>query len=430
MGFEKGYGSKYYNFGKNPDIKRWYQNMRVKSAITADVEFRRLGFFCRETGYTPERIVKEANTKEFRDMLMDFVRDLEKKGKSGIYASSFIKTLKSWLKYNGVNPTWNINIKNANLNLKAMNERVPTKEEVARILRVAPPRIKVAVALMAFSGLRPESICNYSGDDGLRIKDLVDFNLEKMEFEKLPAMIVVRPNLSKTRLQYFTFIGTEGAMYIKEYLEMRKRNYEKLTPESAVVNIDSRKYHYHNFLRTELLGFNIKEAIKKIGMNFRPYLLRAYFATGLDIAESKALISHPWRQFIMGHKGDIEARYSTNKRLPPDMIEEMRESYKKCTKYFETTIRETSENDAKLFFEKQLLLAVGYKEDEIERIDLEHISDEDFQKLLRDKIAGAMTNNGNKQRVISLNEVEKYIEQGYEFVASLPNGKAIMKLPF
>ncbi|MFP3295835.1 MAG: hypothetical protein RXN81_06890 [Caldisphaera sp.] len=32
----------------------------------------------------------------------------------------------------------------------------------------------------------------------------------------------------------------------------------------------------------------------------------------------------------MGHKGDIEARYSTNKRLPPDMIEEMRESYKKA----------------------------------------------------------------------------------------------------
>jgi hypothetical protein len=23
----------------------------------------------------------------------------------------------------------------------------------------------------------------------------------------------------------------------------------------------------------------------------------------------------------MGHKGDIEARYSTNKRLPPDMME-------------------------------------------------------------------------------------------------------------
>jgi hypothetical protein len=76
------------------------------------------------------------------------------------------------------------------------------------------------------------------------------------------------------------------------------------------------------------------------------------------------------------------------------------------------------------------LLAVGYKEDEIERIDLEHISDEDFQKILRDKVVGAMTNNGNKQKVISISDVEKFIEKGYDFVASLPNGKAIMKLPF
>ena len=36
----------------------------------------------------------------------------------------------------------------------------------------------------------------------------------------------------------------------------------------------------------------------------------------------------------MSHKGDIEARYSTKKKLPPDMIEEMRESYKKMHKVF------------------------------------------------------------------------------------------------
>jgi len=31
------------------------------------------------------------------------------------------------------------------------------------------------------------------------------------------------------------------------------------------------------------------------------------------IAESKGKISHSYMQFITGHKGDIEARYSTNK---------------------------------------------------------------------------------------------------------------------
>jgi hypothetical protein len=40
----------------------------------------------------------------------------------------------------------------------------------------------------------------------------------------------------------------------------------------------------------------------------------------------------------MGHKGDIDARYLTNKGLlPPDMIEEMRKSYKECEPLLSST---------------------------------------------------------------------------------------------
>jgi hypothetical protein len=74
-------------------------------------------------------------------------------------------------------------------------------------------------------------------------------------------------------------------------------------------------------------------------------VLGAYFATALDIAESKGLISLPWRQFMMGRKGNIEATYSTNKGLPQEMIEQMRESYRKCTKHLETRTSEPSENE-------------------------------------------------------------------------------------
>ncbi|MEM2997058.1 MAG: hypothetical protein QXK52_06065 [Candidatus Bathyarchaeia archaeon] len=35
--------------------------------------------------------------------------------------------------------------------------------------------------------------------------------------------------------------------------------------------------------------------------------------TNVIIAESKGKISHPYLQLLMGHKGDIEARCSTNK---------------------------------------------------------------------------------------------------------------------
>jgi len=75
---------------------------------------------------------------------------------------------------------------------------------------------------------------------------------------------------------------------------------------------------------------------------------RSYFATALDIAESKGEISHPWRQFFMGHKGDIEATYSTKKKLSEDMKEEMRQAYTKCEKHFVTTSDYTKEEREKL----------------------------------------------------------------------------------
>jgi hypothetical protein len=58
------------------------------------------------------------------------------------------------------------------------------------------------------------------------------------------------------------------------------------------------------------------------------------------------------------------------------------------------------------------------------------VSNEDFQQLLRDKVAGAMSDNGAKQKVIPVTEVEKYIQEGYDFEAVLPNGKAVMRLRF
>lgn len=160
----------------------------------------------------------------------------------------------------------------------------------------------------------------------------------------------------------------------REYLEERLKKGETLSDESPLLQFDVRGTKKDAFMRTLLVTRDIREAIVLAGLKMRPYVLRAYFSTALDIAESKGLISHPWRQFIMGHKGDIEARYSTNKRLPPDMIEEMRASYQKCTKYLETRVSEVSEDNAKIFLQQQLLSAVGYKQEEIDKIDLVNIS--------------------------------------------------------
>ena len=424
---------KYQELFLDEDMRRWFENLRAKSVLTATVALRNLGHYCELTETTPKEILKKAksNEKDFRYEFTDFVRKLEKEGKAGSYIARFKKVILSWLKFNDIRLQLTVNISGENETPTIANERVPSKEELARILRKATSRGRVAIAIMAFAGLRPESLGDYEGTDGLRLNDLKDLHLsDEIQFEKVPATVMVKSKLSKARHQYFSFIGEEGATYIKEYLEERRKQGEELTYESPLLQFDVRGVKKNTFLRTTLVTRDIREAIELAGLKMRPYVLRAYFSTALDIAESKGLISHPWRQFIMGHKGDIEARYSTNKRLPPDIIEEMRESYKKCLKYMETRVSEVSEDSARLYLQQQLLSAVGYRQDEIDKMNLADLNTEDFQKLLRDKVAGAMASNGSKQKLVPMNDIEKLLSEGYEFQAVLPNGKAIMKMPF
>ena len=424
---------KYRELLLDEDVRRWFENLRAKSVLTATVALRNLGHYCELTRTNPMEILKKAraNEKDFRYEFTDFVRKMEKEGKAGSYIARFKKVILSWLKFNGISLQLTVNIAGENETPTIVNERVPNKEELARILRKATSRGRIVIAIMAFSGLRPESLGDYEGTDGLRLGDLKELKLsDEIQLEKIPVTVMVKSKLSKARHQYFSFIGEEGATYIKEYLEERKKQGEELTYESPLLQFDVRGVKKNAFLRTTLVTRDVREAIELAGLKMRPYVLRAYFSTALDIAESKGLISHPWRQFIMGHKGDIEARYSTNKRLPPDMIEEMRQSYQKCLKYMETRVSEVSEDNAKLYLQQQLLSAVGYRQDEIDKMNLADTTTEDFQKLLRDKVAGAMASNGSKQKLVPMNEIEKLLGEGYEFQAVLPNGKAIMKLPF
>ena len=53
------------------------------------------------------------------------------------------------------------------------------------------------------------------------------------------------------------------------------------------------------------------------------------------LAESKGLVLRDYRQFWMGHKGDIENRYTTNKqKLPETVIEDMRAGLREKRRVF------------------------------------------------------------------------------------------------
>ncbi|MEM3028508.1 MAG: site-specific integrase, partial [Candidatus Bathyarchaeia archaeon] len=321
--------SKYASLRADPEFRRWLRNLARGSPITAEGAERKLSRICELLGRDAKGLVAWAreDLSGFQDALEDLVARLEAEGKAPGTIAGLLKAVRSWLRYNDIVLTRKIKISNSTATPTIENEQVPSQEELSRILRVSPPRVRVCEALMAFADLRPESIGNHDGSDGLMIKDLPELKIENgiVVFTKIPTMVVVRPSLSKARHKYFTFLSSEGCTYLKEYLEERITKGEELKPESPLIVHERRKAAVKKFVQTRKITHFIRQCMRRAGVYKRPYVLRAYAETQLIIAESKGKISHPYLQFIAGHKGDIEARYSTNKGiLPPDMIEDMR----------------------------------------------------------------------------------------------------------
>ncbi|MEM3765492.1 MAG: site-specific integrase [Candidatus Bathyarchaeia archaeon] len=431
--------AKYAHLLNDADVKRWFENLAAKSIVTATVYLRTLGFYCELNKTDPKAILKVAGTKAFRDDFTDFIRRMEREGKAGSYLSRFKKVLNSWLSYNGVNVKLKVNIRGESDTPTIANERVPGKGELDRILRMATPRGRVSIALMAFSGLRPESIGNYDGSDGLKLGDLVEAEIhpDGIEFPKVPSMLVVRKSLSKARHQYFTFIPQQTVTYIEEYLEERIKQGEELSKDSPLLGFDPRGVKKNRFLRTTLVTRDIREAILRAGFSWRPYVLRAYCDTNMIIAESKGKISHPYLQFIMGHKGDIEARYSTNKGiLPPDMIEDMRKCYKECESFISTATQPLEQSsiikEAKIEALKSMaksLLGIDLLDVKVakERLIGRELTKDEELELYEKELKKLREGKHNPQRIIQEKELEKYLAEGWQFVSILPSRKILIK---
>ncbi len=417
----------------DPDIRRWYQNNARASIVTADERLRRLGRVCKELGLSSVSLLelKRKDGETFDRLVMDYVDERLKQGMHPAQVRNNLLVLKSWLGFNGLNFYRKIRLPPIDYGL----ERIPTKPELASILRHCDPRTRVSAALVAFSGLRLESIGSYTGSDGLRLEDLPELRIEGSEviIEKIPMKIIVRLSLSKARHQYMTFLTEEGCRYVKEHLGSRLREGENLEPDGPVVN--PVKIRKHKFLRTMKASFNIKQAIVEAGFDFRPYALRSYFGTALDICESRGLVSHSWRQFWMGHSGDIEATYSVKKRLSPDIVEEMRAAFARCESVISPTTEEVNGSflirEAKLEVLRSVAKALGiepsYVKTQREKILGRQLSREEEVELLEVEVKRLRKQAPDPQKIIEEQELPDYLKEGWQFVAVLPNGKMVVR---
>ena len=298
-----------------------------------------------------------------------------------------------------------------------------------------------------------------TGENGLRIRDLIEVRMDNREviFTKIPTIIVVRSELSKTRHKYLSFLTAEGCEYLKAYLEERLAMGEELKTDSAVIAVKS-GYEDTGFrsgsrgskhLTTKSITKEIRDAMRP-RFKWRPYVLRAYFDTQLLVAENHGKTSHSYRQFFMGHQGDMEARYTTNKGwLPEDLIEDMRRSFRDCEAYLSTrpasrdedpeltTIKTMVESGvldlSKPNVRLYLISKLGIEDMEVRIAKMKGLDEEKavertlYEELGIDPMKIETFKPKDPKKIVSEVELTSYLADGWDVQTVLPSGKILVR---
>ncbi len=97
----------------------------------------------------------------------------------------------------------------------------------------------------------------------------------------------------------------------------------------------------------------------------------------------------------MGHKGSMEAKYTTNKGvLPVALVEEMRQAFRRSEELLDLELQT-----------KDTLQEQTYQENQ----------------------SSNLIHQQPRQMVVELDQAESLISQGWRFVATLPKGKAVVE---
>lgn len=439
----------------DPLVRSWWEARSLRSRLSADQYLRQLGMLLERTALTPSGSIElgKQEPERLRDILIRDAAKMKRDGKLDSYISKFFEGLRSFFRFHRVAfdgfPSLSP-IKGASL----ANERVPTPDELGRVLDRLSLRGRVLALFMAHAGVRPGVLGSYQGESGLRLADLPDLKLEKggASFPEVPFVIRVPANLSKTRVSYVTFGTAQLATAFLSYLDERVQRGEKLRPDSPVVAASpvrgiallsrERAQLSKGFLTTKVVTEEIRTVLHACapeGVRWRPYVLRAYCSTRLLMAEGSGRITRDLREEILGHDGGIASRYNVGKRWGEELLEEARKEYGNASEFLETNAQARPNVAAE--FRKTLLAVAGLTDDEAAK----HMDDsnEEVLSLLRNRLTGreAATSqsptanghgNGNGHRVqkpVLLSEAEALLAEGWTFVANFGAERVLLEAP-
>ena len=123
-----------------------------------------------------------------------------------------------------------------------LEDRIPTREELEKILTHGNSRDRAFFMIMLSSGMREEELC--------KITD------KHIDFESNPVMIKIPAHISKTKKRRFTFISIEAKTSLLEWLKIKDAYFKNKVKKSKGLK-DYFKHKYGIQLRLEEGGNRI-----------------------------------------------------------------------------------------------------------------------------------------------------------------------------
>jgi integrase len=308
-----------------------------RSEGSKEVYLNRLRRLCEWSNADPDRLVNLPKRKA-ETLLQKFVDEAAGLNRSRAYVNSMTKQLRTFFRVNG--KSLRLHTFSIPPRYRKRNEYIPTIAEVRAMAACAGSLRNRALILAAWSsGLRVSTLC------ALNYGDLEkDLNAEHTSalVPVYPEMKKRLPNACKGNIPYYTFICREAVEALRAYLRDRNEKYGLMTPEAPLFhaewNLWGRDQRSSKRLGRRTVAKIIRRAAKLSGISqwafITPHTLRKAFESVLrNPTIDGSRMDMATQQFFFGHilPGSQDAYYDKDK------IDFHRNEYEKLN-FFDTPI--------------------------------------------------------------------------------------------
>jgi integrase len=377
-----------------------------------------MSVFCSFLKMEPNDIPKYVRKKGVYEVMDEFVAWLVNDCKIAPHSlKNAVSISKKFLRLNGFdisNDVLRSKVEMPRMFIKTV-DRAPTLDELRRIILHTNSRGKAMITMLASSGMRIGELLS------LRVKDI--------DLSRHPVTVFLKAEVTKDRQARYCFISDESTTFLKEYLGDRVNK-----PDDYIFNTTTRgrehvtgnvpmTYWNADKILTLALRHSALEQKDDYGRDvLHIHSLRKFFFSQLVPVLGREVV-----EALMGHKAFLDSSY---RRFT---MEQMAEYYLKGMDDLTAMMKRQGPDEATMLatFNRQFLKISKYADEEIDALgDLSQLSNEQLQDLIAKKQMEKLgLNNGNHQKVIPMSDLKKWVNEGWEYVTTLPDNEAIIRLP-